>query len=120
MAPPYPPGPGMPVLREAIADQRETEQNPGRSEVAVETIPSPGLDGDPSLGGLPERFLRGTVLDEKYAPIAEAWVLTDQEHDAVQTDEAGVFEVALLHDFGPSEGRRSLGPPERRLSEADS
>jgi hypothetical protein len=91
--------------REAIADQRETEQNPGRSEVAVETIPSPGLDGDPSLGGLPERFLRGTVLDEKYAPIAEAWVLTDQEHDAVQTDEAGVFEVALLHDFGPSEGR---------------
>lgn len=91
--------------REAVTDENEIEQNPGRSEVAVETVPSPGSGSDPSLAGLPQRSLRGTVLNEKYEPIAEAWVMTDQEHDAVQTDEEGAFELPLLHKFGPSDGR---------------
>ena len=91
--------------REAASNGSETEQGSGRSEVAVETVPTQGSGTGPSLGGLPERYLRGTVLDEKYEPIAEAWVMTDQEHDAVQTDEEGAFELPLLHDFGPSDGR---------------
>jgi hypothetical protein len=91
--------------REAVSDVGEDEQNSGRSEVAVETVPSPGAGTDAKLAGLSERSLRGTVLDEKFEPIAEAWVLTDQEHDAVQTDEDGIFELPLLHEFGPSEGR---------------
>lgn len=91
--------------REAVTEVDDNGQDPGRSEVEVETIPSPDTGVGPGLGGLPERYLRGTVLNEKYEPVAEAWVLTDQEHDAVLTDADGVFELPLLHEFGPSEGR---------------
>jgi hypothetical protein len=91
--------------REAISEDSELEQNAGRSEVAVETVPTLGSGTDPNLGGLSERFLRGTVLNEAFEPIPEAWVMTDQEHDAVKTDAEGAFELLLLDTFGPSEGR---------------
>lgn len=93
------------VGREAIDDtQDEDVSQAGRSEIDVETVPSGSGSNEPT-GELPERFLRGTVLDEKYEPIAEAWVLTDRETEPVQTDEEGNFEIALLEDFGPGDGR---------------
>lgn len=76
----------------------------GRSEVATETIPSDTQASAPN-GDLPERFLRGQVLDEKYEPIADAYVLTGQEPEPVMTDADGGFEIRLVEDFGPSNGR---------------
>ena len=91
--------------REAVHDeQSDTNPSSGRSEIGVTTVAlTPESEGTPT--GLPERYLRGQVLDEKYEPIAEAWVLTGRETEPVQTCEDGSFEILLLDDFGPGDGR---------------
>ena len=75
-----------------------------RSE--VETIAPVDPGGTPAgTGEIPERYLRGTVLDENYEPVAEAWVMTDRETEPLKTQEDGSFEIPLLEDFGPQDGR---------------
>ena len=91
--------------RVAVEDQDgDANQGGGRSEIGVTTVESTPDSGS-TPGNLPERYLRGQVLDEKYEPIAEAYVLTGRETEPVLTTEDGSFEILLTDDFGPSEGR---------------
>ncbi len=52
-----------------------------------------------------EKFLTGTVLDQEYNPVADAWVISDKEAEPVRTAEDGTFQIVLRGEFSADEGR---------------
>lgn len=94
-------------------DVAEIDQDPGRqlssddrTEVHMEAEPESGSNGDINIEVVEsDKILTGTVLDMEYEPIADAWVISEQEVEPVRTAEDGTFEIPLKGEFSADDGR---------------
>lgn len=97
----------------AELESANTEQEPGRTpssddrtEVAMPDDPTENGDGEIDVAvEEAEKFLTGTVLDQDYEPVADAWVISDQEAEPVRSAEDGTFQLPLRGTFSAEEGR---------------
>jgi hypothetical protein len=99
-------------LTTAELAQAGVEQDPERKLTADDRVevalPADPADADSDLDVAvveAERFLTGTVLDQNYDPVADAWVISDREAEPVHTAEDGTFSIPLQGPFSADEGR---------------